>query len=129
MLGDFNMYRKPEDGNKPGANINDMLQFNDAISSLGIVEIPIHGRRHTWTNKQNPPLLERLDWFFSSQSWTLSYPNSAAHSLIMEVSDHWPCVIEIKTDIPKGKAFRFENWWLSHDSFMPLVSTVWNGQF
>jgi len=129
ILGDFNLYRKPEDRNKPGAKAHDMLQFNDAISSLGIVEIPLHGRKFTWTNKQHPPLLERLDWFFSSQSWTLSYPNTAAHSLVMEVSDHWPCVIEIKTDIPKGKVFRFENWWMNHDSFLPLVASVWNGQF
>lgn len=103
--------------------------FNDAISSLGIMEIPLHGRKFTWTNKQQPPLLERLHWFFSSQAWTLRYPHTLAHSLIMETSDHWPCVIENKTSIPKGKIFRFENYWISHDSFVPLVANSWNGFF
>ena len=68
IVGDFNLIRKPEDWNRPGGNIREMLIFNNAISSLGIVEIPLHGRRFTWTNKQQPPLLEKLDWFFSSQA-------------------------------------------------------------
>lgn len=63
IVGDFNMYRNPEDRNREGANTHDMLNFNNAISSLGVVEIPLHGRKYTWTNKQHPPLLERLDWF------------------------------------------------------------------
>lgn len=129
IIGDFNLYRKPEDKNRPGGNVMDMLNFNDVISSLGIVEIPLHGKRYTWTNKQTPPLLERLDWFFTSQTWTTSYPNTAAHSLVMETSDHWPCVVEIKTAIPKSKVFRFENCWMQHDSFLPLVATIWNGHF
>jgi hypothetical protein len=91
---------------------------------LGIVEIPLHGRRYTWTNKQQPPLLERLDWFFSSNAWTLNYPHTFAKSLIMETSDHWPCVIEIRTTIPRARVFRFENYWMTHDSFLPLVTNT-----
>lgn len=60
VVGDFNLYRKPEDRNRDGANIGDMLLFNSAISALGLVEIPLHGRKYTWTNKQQPPLLEDL---------------------------------------------------------------------
>lgn len=106
-----------------------MLLFNEAISSLGLVEIPLHGRRFTWTNKQHPPLLERLDWFFSSNAWTLAYPHTIAKSLVMETFDHWPCVIEIRTNIPKSKIFRFENFWMEYESFLPLVAATWNGQF
>lgn len=91
IVGDFNLCRKLEDRNRPGGNINDMFLFNSAISALGIVEIPLHGRKFTWTNKQHPPLLERLDWLFTSQTRTSNYPNTVARSLVMEVSDHWPC--------------------------------------
>jgi hypothetical protein len=91
-----------------------MLIFNEAISALGLVEIPLHGKKFTWSNKQHPPLLERLDWFFTSVSWTLKYPNSKATSMVMETSDHTPCVISIATDIPKGNIFRFENYWMEH---------------
>lgn len=47
IVGDFNLYRKPKDRNRPGANIADMFLFNSAISALGLVEIPLHGRRFT----------------------------------------------------------------------------------
>lgn len=47
----------------------------------------------------------------------------------MEVSDHWPCVIEVKTTVLKGKVFRFENFWLEHESFLPLVASSWNNDF
>lgn len=36
ILGDFNLIRREENRNKPGANINEMLLFNEAISHLGI---------------------------------------------------------------------------------------------
>jgi hypothetical protein len=29
-------------------------------------------------NGQQHPLLEKLDWVFTSSSWTLSYPKSSA---------------------------------------------------
>jgi hypothetical protein len=46
-VGDFNLYRKLEDRNRPGANVSDMLLFNNAISALGVVEIPLQGRKFT----------------------------------------------------------------------------------
>jgi len=75
------------------------------------------------------PLLERLDWFFSSQAWTLRYPLTVAHSLVVETSDHWPCIVEVKTTIPKGKVFRFENFWMSHPEFLTLVTSSWNAPY
>lgn len=87
-----------------GGNTNEMLLFNEVISALGIEEIPFHGRKYIWTNKQQPPLLERLDWFFSSIAWSLRNLHTIAKSLIMEISDHWLCIIEIKTSIPRGKS-------------------------
>lgn len=127
LLGDFNLIRRFENRNRPSGNVMEMLRFNNALSAIGVVEIPLQGKKFTWTNKQTPPLLERIDWFFTSQCWTGNYPNTTAHSLVMEVSDHWPLVVDIQTSIPKSKVFRFENCWLLHESFLPLVSQVWNG--
>lgn len=50
IVGDFNLLRKPEDRNKPGGNVAEMLAFNEAISALGINEIPLQGRKYTWSN-------------------------------------------------------------------------------
>jgi hypothetical protein len=102
-----------------------MLLFNEAISSLGIIELPLYGRKYTWTNKQPSPLLERLDWFFTSSSWTSSYPATTVSSLVMQTSDHWPCNISISTTIPKSKVFRFENYWLRQPSFNQIAQQGW----
>lgn len=125
MVGDFNLIRKPENRNRPGGDVNEMLLFNEAISALGLIELPLYGKKYTWTNKQSPPLLERLDWFFTSSSWTTFYPDTSVSSLIMPTSDHWPCNITISTAIPKGQTFRFENFWLQHPSFLPTAQQGW----
>jgi hypothetical protein len=83
-----------------------MMAFNDAISKLGVIEIPLFGQEFTLTNKQQNPLLERMDWFFIYQNWSLT--------LARDVFDHVSCEI-IK--VPKSKVFRFENFWMEHDNF------------
>jgi hypothetical protein len=62
FVGDFNFYRSVENRNKDGANLNDIFTFNEIISHLGLVELPIKGRFYTWSNMQEDPLLEQLDW-------------------------------------------------------------------
>ena len=84
-----------------------MLLFNEAISLLGLNEIVLQGRKYTWSNMQPFPLLEKLDWVFTSSSWTLSYPNTSVKALDVAPSDHTPCIISISTVIPRSKVFRF----------------------
>lgn len=126
VVGDFNLIRRPEDRNKEGADVNEMFLFNEAINRLDLIELPLHGSRFTWTNKQFEPLLERLDWFFTSNSWTLKYLNTLVRTLVMETSDNWPCVIEIDTKIPRARVFRFETHWLSHDEFVSMAVEGWS---
>ena len=110
LVGDFNLYHNTEDRNRSGADFAEMLLFNEAISALGLVELSLKGQRYTWTNKQHPPLLERLGWFFTSTSWTSIYPNTVVSTLAMETLDHVPCLVTVCTDIPKGNIFQFENF-------------------
>lgn len=44
-MGDFNFIRSPEDRNKPGGHVGDMLVFNDIIQDLDLVEIAFHGQK------------------------------------------------------------------------------------
>lgn len=45
IVGDFNLIRNEDNRNKPGGNINEMMGFNAAISNLGLVELPLQGKR------------------------------------------------------------------------------------
>ena len=58
-------------------------------------------------------------------TWTLSYPNTFVYPLVMETSDHVPCVISISTSIPKRSHFQFENYWMEHPDFLSVVQQGW----
>jgi hypothetical protein len=60
---------------------------------------------------QMDPLLEQLDWFFTSPNWTIDFPDTEVLALAKITSDHVPCKISISTRIPKANIFRFENFW------------------
>jgi exonuclease III len=112
FLGDFNMIRYPENRNKLGGDPIRMLNFNAAISQLGLQEISLKGQTFTWSNMQRQPFLEKLDWCFVSPAWSSNFPASSAFTLARGASDHVPWVVNIQTNVPKPPIFRFENYWL-----------------
>jgi hypothetical protein len=50
VIGDFNLIRKPEDRNKPGGNVREMLDFNATINKHGLDELRLNGTKFTWTS-------------------------------------------------------------------------------
>jgi hypothetical protein len=50
ILGDFNLIRRLENRNK-GGDIMKMFIFNEAISTLGLNEIVLQGRKFISSNK------------------------------------------------------------------------------
>ena len=125
VMGDFNHIRYPHSRSNEGGNINDMLAFNEAISNLALVEIPLKGRNFTWSNMQDQPLLEKLDWCFTSEVWTLNFPHTMAYPLAKTTSEHVPFMVKIGTTIPKSNIFRCENYWLEHSDFHEIVKQIW----
>jgi hypothetical protein len=59
---------------------------------------------------QDNALLEKLDWVFTSSSWSLSFPGTKGSALDKPISDHVPYVIQNTTEIPRANVFRFENY-------------------
>ena len=105
--------------------MNGIMIFNEIISNLGLLEIPLKGRKYTWSNMQDDPLLEQIDWVFTSVNWISDYPDTLLLPMARPTSDHIPCKIQIGTNIPKAQTFRFENYWIDHPGFMDLVKSVW----
>ena len=126
FLGDFNFIRSQENRNAPGGDVNDMFIFNELIDHLGLLELPLKGRSFTWSNMQQIPLLEQLDWFFTTADWISLYPNTVVHPLAKPTSDHVPCVVSIDTVIPKANLFRFDNFWVQQPGFLDCVRGVWD---
>ncbi|CAO2167262.1 unnamed protein product [Urochloa humidicola] len=128
LIGDFNFYRSLTDRNKAGGNMQDIMVFNEIISNLNLQEIPLKGRQYTWSNMQQDPLLEQIDWCFTSANWISNYPNTLLMPMGRPISDHIPCTVQIGTNIPKAQVFRFENYWVNQPGFLDLVKSVWNTQ-
>jgi hypothetical protein len=126
FIGDFNFYRSLNNRNKQGGNMNDVFVFNEIISNLGLQEIPLKGRKYTWSNMQQEPLLEQIDWCFTSTNWISLYPNTLLLPMAKPTSDHIPCMVQIDTTIPKAGVFRFENFWVEQPDFLDLVQNTWN---
>jgi hypothetical protein len=124
-MGDFNFYRNAENRNRLGGNFNDTLVFNNIINHIGLVELPLKGRSYSWSNMQETPLLEQIDWFFTSFAWTTQFPLSLVLPLARITSDHLHCKIQIGTNIPKANIFRFENYWLGHPECIKKISDAW----
>ena len=126
FMGDFNFVRAQDNRNRPGGNMNDMFLFNEIIDHLGLLELPLKGRSYTWSNMQQNPLLEQLDWFFTSPSWTTAFPNTVVSCMARPTRDHVPCLVSIGTSIPKVNLFRFENFWVHQPGFFECVAEEWN---
>jgi hypothetical protein len=126
IMGDFNFIRSPTNRNKSGGNVNDMLIFNDFIREQHLTEMPIKGRKFTWSNMQDNPLLEQLDWCFTSMHWTLSYPATMVLPQGKPTSDHIPLLVSIQSSIPSSKLFIFENFWIAHPGFLEVVAKTWD---
>ena len=125
ILGDFNLIRGPDNRNKPGGDPNSMMIFNNIIINLDLVEIPLKGRSFTWSNKQDIPLLEKLDWVFTCSHWTNTYPCTMAFPLAKITSDHVPIKVQMESNIPKSNIFRFAEFWTKFNGFMEVVEDQW----
>jgi hypothetical protein len=73
---------------------------------------------------QSEPLLEQLDWFFTSPNWTLDFANTEVLPIAKITSDHIPYKIVISTSIPRASIFRFENFWAEHEN-LEIVQESW----
>ncbi|CAN6236003.1 unnamed protein product [Urochloa humidicola] len=126
LAGDFNLVRSAAD--KKGATPDARLcsAFNDALSDIGVIELPLLDRLFTWSNKRSNPVLARLDRVFVNNDQCTVFPNTTLTSLPRPTSDHTPILASLATSIPKANLFRFENAWLRNQNFLPAVLPSWH---
>jgi hypothetical protein len=51
LVGDFNLIYKDEDKNNANFNRAMMGHFRKLINYLSLKELPLHGRKYTWSNQ------------------------------------------------------------------------------
>lgn len=75
---------------------------------------------------QDNPLLEKLDWIFTSAEWTSKYPNTMATPMAKLSFDHVPINIQVDSKIPKCHMFRFDEFWLDFEGFIDTITSHLN---
>jgi hypothetical protein len=103
-----------------------MSSFKAVIDDLNLKEIGLNGRRFTCSNEQDNPTLTRIDRFFCTPDWELTFPTCFLHSLPSLMSDHTPLLLQGQLEHRHNRTFRFENFWVKVDGFKDLVEQVWN---
>jgi hypothetical protein len=69
IAGDFNMIYRAEDKNNSNVNRSLLGNFRNWINFLELKEIPLVGRRFTWSNQREDPTLVKLDHVFCTNGW------------------------------------------------------------
>ncbi|XP_074266271.1 uncharacterized protein LOC141588743 [Silene latifolia] len=128
-IGDFNEITDPcEKFGGNGIKWNRVNLYKTSMDSCNLFDLGFSGPKFTWTNKRRQnPILERLDRVWVNQTWLDHFPNSHNVHLTRLSSDH--CPILLCPTLPNRapiRAFKFESFWVSDHSFLPIVASSWS---
>lgn len=104
-----------------------MGRFRRWINDMAVSELPLHGRKFTWSSSPSSisPTLVKLDHLFCSADWDDNFPNSLLQSAASDDSDHCPLILSLRDNLPGKQRFHFESFWPELDGFLEAVETVW----
>ncbi|XP_020255421.1 uncharacterized protein LOC109832477 [Asparagus officinalis] len=129
LCGDFNTVISNDE--KFGGSIlseADTKDFRDCIKDCNLNHLKTTGCFYTWNNKQDQDsrVWSRLDMALVNDAWIHLYTSSQVEFLLPRFSDHFPALVYFYDECPGGKKpFKFFNMWTKHDSFLLVVTTIW----
>jgi hypothetical protein len=85
-----------------------MGRFRRLINDLGLKEIPLHGRKFTWTNNH---VSVKLDRVLCSVEWEELFSNCLLQFAASDDSDHCPLILGMNDIKPGKRRFHFESFW------------------
>lgn len=125
IAGDFNLICNEDDKNNDRLDRRMMLRFRRTLNHLGVAEIPLQGRKFTWSNDQNHPTMTRIDRIFCTPAWEEIYAQPVIYPLSSSVSDHCPLFLAPLSTVPPSTKFRFESFWIEMPGFKECVAQAW----
>lgn len=114
-------------GGRPPNRIK-MKTFNNFLYKANLLDLGFVGPRNTWTNcRQDRSIIRtQIDRAHANPNWLNIFPETKVIHLPRLNSDHCPILLNIDPSYNRGsKPFRFEPFWMSHNTFVPLKSTIW----
>lgn len=126
LLGDFNLITWASDKNNSNINRRLFGKFRGALDFLHLQEINLGGRRFTWSNEQENPVLTKIDHVFCSDDWDMMFPNALLLAVPTLCSDHAPLFLQGAPPRTRKISFKFEEFWLQAPGFHETVAHAWN---
>jgi hypothetical protein len=120
--GDFNLILSAEEKSNSNLNRRLMGSFKSVIDDLELRELPLKGRKFTWSNDVTHT---RIDRGFCTAEWDLMLPNCALQAVSSLVSDHCPLLLVGNATVRKYRGLRFEVFWPKLQGYQELVSAEW----
>ena len=83
--------------------------FNSIINNKELKELELTGRKFTWSNNQEIPLMAKFDRILVSTEWESVFPLVTVRSFPRIISDHTALIMDTCCEEVKvTKLFRFE---------------------
>lgn len=128
ICGDFNAVRVAEErrGRNSVCKRREMIEFNEFISKLQLVDLPLTRRKFTWY-RDNGQSCSRIDRFLLSKEWVQEWLNLMQEGLKRKESDHVAIVLKEVVKNWGPRPFKFLNCWLKEEGFRKMVEEEWKG--
>lgn len=97
--------------------LESMARFSNFIVDNELIDLPLVGRKFTWTNNQAMAAMSRIDRFLFSKEWEVHFSGVSRVATPRFILDR--CPIKSCPNVVNWapKPFRFENYWLLHRAF------------
>ncbi|XP_058762681.1 uncharacterized protein LOC131636055 [Vicia villosa] len=126
MGGDFNAIKNCGErrGRRAMCNRKEADLFSEFISKSELVDVPCKGKKFSWFSGDGKSK-SRIDRFLLSSVVVNRWHVTGQLIGDRDVSDNCPIWIMVDHQNWGPKPFKFNNEWLSHDSFIPFVEIEW----
>lgn len=84
-----------------------MGRFRRFANEIELKEIPLLGRRYTWSNERESPTLVKLDRVLCTADWEDIFPDCMLQSHATEMSDHCPLILGLIDGVQGKKTLSF----------------------
>ena len=129
VLGDFNQVLRPEENSAtstPNVDLQSRL-FSQMLLDSSLADLNYRGFSFTWWNKRkSQPIAKKLDRMLANDAWNAMFPLALGVFGPPEFSDHASMHLSLSSgQLKLKKPFRFYNFLLKNEGFLPLVAECW----
>ncbi|KAK8598745.1 hypothetical protein V6N13_094706 [Hibiscus sabdariffa] len=98
-----------------------MELLSDFIDILGLVDLPLHGGRFTWSNFRDTPAFSRLDRFLIDPEVLRIWPDLIQSILPRSISDHNPMCLATIGNSWGPRPFKWSDHLLEDNAYIEKV--------